>query len=62
MIRWFLMGALIPLMAIAALLMPGWWWAMMGAYLLLMLALGVAKGMGKPWAHRLSRVLFWPRG
>lgn len=56
------MGALIPLMAIAALLMPGWWWAMMGAYLLLMLALGVAKGMGKPWAHRLSRVLFWPRG
>lgn len=47
---------------LAVVLMPGWWWALMAAVLVLCIALGIAKGMGKPWANRTSKALFWPRG
>lgn len=47
---------------LAVLILPGWWWALAAAFLALVIALGIAQAMDKPWAHRLSKALFWPRG
>lgn len=49
-------------LVLAVLIMPGWWWALMAMMFILFLVLGIAQAMGKPWAHKLSKVLFWPRG
>lgn len=47
---------------LAVFILPGWWWALAAAVLAFCVVLGIAQGAGKPWAHRISKVLFWPRG
>ncbi|WP_119352940.1 hypothetical protein [Azohydromonas sediminis] len=44
---------------IAVLILPAWWWAVMAASLLGVVALSVASGLGSRRARRALGWLFW---
>lgn len=48
--------------AVAVVLLPGWWWVLVATLVVFSAALGVARGLGLPWARRASRWLSWPDG